>query len=112
MNIEMNHWLVNPTNLDECNPALFHQMEHFIESGKLNARNVAGCDGILFYGLGGGDGMIWSPEGGFWAGAAAWIAQHYWTHYEFTLDRDFLAGQAYPFIKQVGLFYRDWLVKN
>ena len=112
MNIEMTHWLANPTNLDECNLALFRQMDRFLESGKLNARNVAGCDGILFYGLGGGDGMIWSPEGGFWTGAAAWIAQHYWTHYEFTLDRDFLAGQAYPFIKQVGSFYRDWLVKN
>jgi alpha-L-fucosidase 2 len=111
-NIEMNHWLVNPTNLDECNLALFKQMQRFVEPGKLNARNVAGCDGILFYGLAGGDGMIWSPEGGFWTGAAAWMAQHYWTHYEFTLDRDFLAAQAYPFIKQVGLFYRGWLVKN
>jgi alpha-L-fucosidase 2 len=111
-NIEMNHWLVNSTNLDECNVALFKQMERFVESGKMNAKNVAGCDGILFYGLGGGDGMIWSSEGGFWTGAAAWMAQHYWTHYEFTLDRDFLAAQAYPFIKQVGLFYRDWLVKN
>jgi alpha-L-fucosidase 2 len=108
----MNHWLVNPTNLEECNLALFDQMERLLEAGKMNARNVTGCDGILFYGIAGNDQTTWSPEGGLWTGAAAWMAQHFWTHYEYTLDRDFLAHRAYPFTKQVGLFYKDWLVKN
>ena len=112
MNVEMNHWLVNPTNLDECNAALFRQMEQFVPQGRVTAENLAGCRGILFYGIAGGDGMTWTQQGGAWTGAAGWISQHFWTHYEFTQDREFLANHAYPFLKQVGLFYRDFLVKN
>ena len=112
MNIQMNHWLVNSANLDECHPALFRQLESIVEQGKRNAKNVTGCKGILFYVLIGGDSNTWSPQGGFFTGAAAWLAQNYWFHYEFTLDRKFLAQRAYPFIKQVGLFYKDYLVKN
>ncbi len=112
MNIEMNHWMVNPTNLDECNLALFRQLELIIEQGRRNARQMTGCRGILFYGLIGGDANIWCAEGGFWTGAAAWLAQHYWTHYEYTLDREFLAEKVYPYLKEVGLFYKDFLIKN
>ncbi|MEI6971888.1 MAG: glycoside hydrolase N-terminal domain-containing protein, partial [bacterium] len=90
MNIEMNHWLCNPTHLDECNLALFRQFDAFMEAGRRMARRVAGCDGILWY-LAGGDGMAWVEDHccGFWVGAASWIAQHYWTHYEYTQDREF-----------------------
>jgi alpha-L-fucosidase 2 len=112
INIEMNHWLINPTNLDECNLALFRQLELIVEQGKRNARQMTGCDGILFYGLIGGDDNIWCMQGGFWTGAAAWLAQHFWTHYQFTLDEEFLAKRVYPFIKEIGLFYKDFLIKN
>jgi alpha-L-fucosidase 2 len=111
MNIEMNHWLVNPTNLDECNLALFRQMESYVEQGKRIAQSF-GCRGVMFAGVCGGDDSMPGGGGGFWVGAAPWIAQHFWTHYEFTLDRDFLANHAYPLLKQIGLFYRDFLVKN
>lgn len=112
MNIEMNQWLANPTNLDECNLALFRQVELIVEQGRRNARQMTGSRGILFYGVIGGDANIWSAEGGFWTGAAAWLGQHYWTHYEYTMDREFLAERAYPYLKEVGLFYQDFLVKN
>ena len=112
MNIEMNNWLNNPTNLDECNLALFKQCENFLEYGKTIARKITGCEGILFYTIAGGDGMMWTSQGSMWTGAAGWIAQHFWTHYEFTRDEEFLRDRAYPFLKQVGLFYKDFVVKN
>ena len=112
MNIEMNHWLNNSTNLDECNLALFTQCEHFLEYGKTIARKITGCEGILFYAIAGGDGMMWASQGSLWTGAAAWIAQHFWRHYEFTQDEEFLRNRAYPFLKQVGFFYKDFVVKN
>ena len=112
MNVQMNHWLCNPANLDECNLPLFKQMESFVPTGKMIARRLLGCDGILFEVIAGGDGMNWGPGGEFWCGAAAWLAQHFWQHYEFTLDREFLARDAYPFLREVGLFFKSWLVKN
>jgi alpha-L-fucosidase 2 len=40
VNVEMNHWMVNPTNLDECNLALFRQMEEFVEPAKTLAVDI------------------------------------------------------------------------
>ena len=39
-----------------------------------------------------------------WTGAAAWLAQYYWWHYEFNEDKEFLRTRAYPFMKQVAHF--------
>jgi alpha-L-fucosidase 2 len=114
-NIQMCHFLVNPTNLDECNLALFEQMERFLDQGRMLAKKITGCDGILYAWVGGGDGMMYNyfgDYGGLWTGAAPWIAQHYWLHYEYTQDREFLTERAYPFMKEAGLFYKEWLVVN
>jgi alpha-L-fucosidase 2 len=56
----------------------------------------------------------WGPknsEGG-WPDFAAWLARHFWEHYEFSGDRAFLAQRAYPFMKECALFYLDTLVKD
>jgi len=42
--------------------------------------------------------------GGFWTGSVdhgstAWVGQLLWLYYRYTLDRDFLAATAYPFLK-------------
>jgi len=113
MNVQMAHWLCNPTHLDECNLALFRQFDTFMEAGRRMARQVAGCEGILWY-LAGGDGMAWVEDHccGFWVGAASWIAQHYWTHYEYTQDRDFLEQRAYPLLREVGLFWKSWMRRS
>jgi alpha-L-fucosidase 2 len=112
INVQMSHWLVNPTNLDECNMALFRQVEQFEGRAKTLAKTLTGCRGVLYPIVLGGDGGNWLPGDWFWTGAAGWIGQHFWRHYEYTLDRAFLAEHAYPFLKQVGLFYRDYLIKN
>ena len=47
-----------------------------------------------------------------WIGAAAWLAQHFWWHYEYGLDRDFLENRAYPFFKEVAAFYKSYLIED
>ena len=46
----------------------------------------------------------WNPPG------SAWYAQHYWEHYAFTRDREFLRKTAYPVLKEVTQFWEDHLV--
>jgi hypothetical protein len=36
------------------------------------------------------------------------VAYYFWRHYEFTLDRDFLSTHAYPMLKGVVEFYRNF----
>lgn len=117
-NLPMCHYLVNVVNLDECHLALFRQAELLLDEARLLARNLAGSDGILYHWIAGGDGMLpgsfrveGRDYGGLWLSGAAWIAHHYWDHYEFTGDRDFLVRRAYPFMKLAGRFYADFLVK-
>ncbi len=40
------------------------------------------------------------------------MAQHYWWHYEFSGDVEFLRERAYPFMKEVALFYEDFLIPD
>ncbi len=46
----------------------------------------------------------WNPPG------SAWYAQHYWEHYAFSGDREFLRKTAYPVLKEVTEFWEDHLV--
>lgn len=45
-------------------------------------------------------------------GIAAWLATHYWMHWEFSMDRDFLINRAYPFFKLIAEFYEDFLCED
>jgi len=39
----------------------------------------------------------------------AWYAQHFWEHYAFTQDKEFLRTVAYPMMKDVCEFWQDYL---
>lgn len=47
-----------------------------------------------------------------WTGAAAWIAQHFYEYYKFTKDEEMLNEKIIPFLKEVALFYEDFLVEK
>ena len=40
------------------------------------------------------------------------MAQHYWNHFEFTQDYNFLKNRAFPAIEKVAQFYSDWLIED
>jgi alpha-L-fucosidase 2 len=42
----------------------------------------------------------------------AWYAEHFYEHYAFTQDKDFLAKAAYPLMKEVCEFWEDSLKKE
>ncbi|CAM4025015.1 glycosyl hydrolase family 95 catalytic domain-containing protein [Roseateles saccharophilus] len=48
-------------------------------------------------------GYLWNMTGN------AWYARHFWEHYAFTQDRDFLRDEAWPVLKEVGEFWEDRL---
>jgi alpha-L-fucosidase 2 len=49
---------------------------------------------------------------GIWPMGAAWLSLHYWDHYDFTRDGEFLAKRAYPVMKEAAEFFLDYLIDD
>ena len=115
INLQMNYWLSDVTNLSELNYPLFDFTDRLVENGKTTARVNFGSRGTFFPHATDLWAPTWLQSTVFWGcsmGAAGWLMQHYWTHYEFTKDLNFLKDRAFPAIHEVALFYSDWLIED
>jgi alpha-L-fucosidase 2 len=114
INLQMNYWLADVTNLSECHEPLFDLTDRLIERGKILAKEQYGMNGTVAHQTTDLWGAPWmraaKPYWGSWIHGGGWIAQHYWEHYRFTQDTIFLRERAYPAIKAYAEFYADWLV--
>ncbi|MGI6706669.1 MAG: glycosyl hydrolase family 95 catalytic domain-containing protein [Clostridia bacterium] len=114
INLQMNYWIAEAGQLQEYTEALFAHMERFVPHGRKATRDLYGCRGIFLplqtdaWGRATPESFGWAV----WIGAAPWLAQHMWWHYEYGLDLDFLRERAYPFIKEVAAFYEDYLIED
>ncbi|OUW76827.1 MAG: hypothetical protein CBD72_02830 [Flavobacteriaceae bacterium TMED212] len=116
INLQMNYWLANLTGLDELNMPLFDFLDRLVESGKITAQKNFGMRGSIIPHA----TDIWVPTWlraatAYWGvsfGAGGWMMQHYWYHYEFTQDENFLRERAFPAMEQIALFYSDWLTED
>lgn len=114
INLQMNYWPANVTNLDELNGPLFDFIDKLVENGKQSARQNFGCRGSFIPHA----TDLWAPtflrsNQAYWGGSmggGGWLMQHYWQHYLFTQDKQFLKNRAFPAIEQVAIFYSDWLM--
>jgi alpha-L-fucosidase 2 len=113
INIQMNYWPAEVTNLAELHTPLFDFVETLREPGRRTARIHYGAKrGFIvhhitdIYGFTSPGDL---PRSGLWPTGAAWLAQHHWEHYLFGLDRAFLA-KAYPTMKEASEFFLEYLV--
>ncbi|HSG68144.1 MAG TPA: hypothetical protein VK994_05510, partial [Bacteroidales bacterium] len=116
VNLQMNYWLANSTGLDELNLPLFDYIDRLIENGKMTALKNYGCNGSFIPHA----TDLWAPTWlraptAYWGcsvGAGGWLMQHYWYHFEYTLDTNFLRHRVYPALHEVARFYSDWLMED
>jgi len=116
INLQMNYWLAETTNLPELMNPFFDFVDQLIEPGKISAKKIAhvreGWTLFLNTNIWGFTGVIdwpmafWQPEAG------AWLAQHYYEHYLFSNDEQFLKQRAYPVMKSASQFWLEFLVKD
>jgi len=108
INIQMNYWLAEPTNLAECAIPFFDYVNSLrgvrAEATRQHYPNVRGWTVQTENNIFGAGSFKWNPPG------SAWYAQHFWEHYAFTQDREFLRKTAYPVLKEVTQFWEDHLV--
>ncbi|WP_273322798.1 glycosyl hydrolase family 95 catalytic domain-containing protein [Vallitalea guaymasensis] len=111
INIQMNYWFTEQLGYPEYSRQLFEYVNKFAESGREAAKSLYGCNGTVLS-LNGDHWAISTPEAynyAAWIGGAAWMAQHYWWHYQYNGDKDFLRNEAYPFFKSTVDFYMDYI---
>jgi len=114
INLQMNYWPAEVTNLAECHVPLFDYMDSLVPSGEHTAREMYGARGWVVHHLSDIFGFTVPADGiwGVWPVGAAWLARHPYEHYLFSGDAQFLRNRAYPLMKGAALFILDFLVED
>lgn len=112
VNIEMNYWPAEVTNLSEMHLPMFDLISALVAPGSKTAEVQYHSDGWVVHPITNVWGYTSPGESASWGmhtGAPAWICQHIGEHYRFTGDTAFLE-KMYPVLKGAVEFYMDWLV--
>jgi alpha-L-fucosidase 2 len=115
INLEMNYWPAEVTNLSECHEPLFDLLQDLTETGRRTAEVHYGARGWVLHhntDLWRGSAPINASNHGIWPTGGAWLCEHLWEHYRFTGDKEFLARRGYPIMKGVARFFADVLVED
>jgi alpha-L-fucosidase 2 len=99
-------------NLPDLMEGYFQTMESFYPEWRLNARRIYGCRGVLCNARASNTCLMlhWGRwPGVFWTAGTGWLASFFADYYFYTGDREFLATRCVPLLKEVALFYEDFL---
>jgi alpha-L-fucosidase 2 len=110
INIQMNYWLAEPTNLSESH---FPYLDYINSMRAVKTESTAkeyphtrGWTVKTENNIYGGSSFLWNTPG------SAWYAQALWEHYAFTKDKAYLKNFAYPILKEISEFWDDHLKRR
>lgn len=113
INIQMNYWPAEPTNLSECHlPFLdFIRNEALRNDGawQRNARDLDATTGWVVNTAGNIFGGSSTYKVGKYSVANAWYCEHLWQHYMYTRDIEYLRSEAWPVMKAACQFWFERL---
>ena len=116
INVQMNYWLAEQTNLSECHTPVLEYITSLVPRGTETAQYYHTTQD-------GGEVRGWTTyhENNIWGNTApavsdafyfpaggAWLCQDIWERYAFTMDKEFLADN-YDTLLQAALFWVDTL---
>ncbi|MES2924687.1 MAG: glycoside hydrolase N-terminal domain-containing protein [Verrucomicrobiota bacterium] len=111
INVQMNYWLAEPANLSECARPLIDWTVAMIPGSreatvKEFGEKTPGWTMRTSVNIFGGNGWQWNLP------SSAWLAQHFWDHYTFTGDKEYLSKTAWPVFADVSEFWLDHLIEK
>jgi alpha-L-fucosidase 2 len=115
INVQMNYWPAEVTNLSECHEPLFYLVDRIRERGRKTARELYGAPGWVAHHT--TDAWWFTvPIGqtvwGMWPLGGAWVSRHLFEHWAFTGDAVFLRERAFPVMREAALFFLDYLTDD
>jgi len=107
-------------DLREGMDAYFNWMESLAPDFRVNAKNIFGMRGTHYslwpdkgfgvsfhYSHASNSGEMWPHL--YWVSAGGWCCRPFWDHYLVTGDLEFLHKRVVPALKELALFYEDFL---
>ena len=110
INIQMNYWAAESTNLSECQLPLIDFIIAAEEPCRIATRKAfgektRGWTARTSQNIFGGNGWEWNIP------SSAWYATHVYEHWAFTQDMNYLRQTAYPILKEISEYWEDNLKK-
>ncbi|MBS0031168.1 glycosyl hydrolase family 95 catalytic domain-containing protein [Chitinophaga sp. 22321] len=112
INVEMNYWPAEVTNLSDCHEPLFTLAKQMSRYGERTARTYYKADGWMAHVIYNPWGFTSPGEGASWGSVltgGGWVASHLWKHYQYTNDKKFLK-EIYPVLKGAAAFFKEILI--
>ena len=121
INVQMNYWHAQTTNLSECHTPLFDMVTDLSKNGAITAKVNYGAKGWVSHhnidlwrqsapvGMG---APFTDPTWANFSMSGPWLCQHLWEHYRFTGDKGYLQETAYPVMKGAAEFCLSWLIED
>ena len=114
INIQMNYWLAETTNLGVLAEPLHRFTAALEENGRRTAKAYYQADGWVAHVIS-NPWLYTSPgEGAEWGSTltgGAWLCEHIWEHYRFTRDTAFLR-KYYPVLRGAARFLQSILIRE
>ena len=113
INLQMNYWPAEPTNLSECHLPLMRLIRTTATQGAKTARAYYDAPGWLCHHTQNpwGYSAPSNAHAGSGSTCGAWLCQHIWTHYEYSRDLDFLR-EFLPVLIGASEFFLHSLVED
>ncbi len=122
VNLQMNYWPTFNGNLAECSRPLIRYIKSMVEPGRITAKYYTGIEsneneqnGFLFHTQCTPFGWTcpgWCFDWGWSPAAMPWILHNCYEHYEYTLDKETLANDVYPMLKECAEYFSKLLIEN
>lgn len=114
VNVQMNHWPVELSNLSELNLPLAQLVKGLVKPGEKTAKAYYNANGWVAHVITNVWGFTEPGESASWGitkTGSGWLCNNLWEHYEFTNDLVYLKD-IYPILKGAAQFYNSILVKD
>lgn len=111
INIQMNYWLAEQTNLSEVHDPMLDWVENLGKVQKTSTDSVLKTKtGWVAYST--NNIMGGSSKWRLHRPGSAWMSRHFWERFSFTQDTAFLRDRAYPYLKEIVQYWEGHLVEN
>ena len=114
INVEMNYWPAEVTNLTECHEPFIDMVKDVSVTGARTASEMYGARGWVLH----HNTDLWRTTGavdngpvGIWPTCNAWFCSLLWEKYLFSGDKEYLR-RIYPVLKGCAEFFQDFLVED
>ena len=116
INLQMIYWPAEPDNLSQMHLPLLNFISNLVTPGMKTAQAYFGPDTPGWVCGYTSDAWGWTSPGarlpwGIWFGGSGWLCRHFWEHYAYTQDTNYLR-KVYPVMRGAAEFWLANLVEG